>query len=94
LETIAAAALVVMIVLPAQWLYGRFSRLAALVVVVPILWDLSPWNSIYHDFHWSKLDWALAFYEPTIVVLLILWFAQGSNNQLERLRDWLPQSRR
>lgn len=99
--TLAAAAVAALVVLPAQWLFGRFTRLVALATVFPILWELSPWRSTYHDFHWSKLDWAFALYEPMMVVLLILWFAhfasksaRGSNNPLERSREQLPQSRR
>jgi hypothetical protein len=93
-QTLVAATVAALVAFPAQWLYGRFAWLVAVTVMVPILREASPWNSTYHDFRWSGLDWALAFYECTTVVLLTLWFAalasrvaKGSNHRFERSRD-------
>ena len=73
-ETIAAAVIAVLVAFPSGWLYGRFARLYAVAVVLLILRDASPWNGVYHDYHWAFLDWALAFYECGILLLFVLWF--------------------
>jgi hypothetical protein len=73
-ETIAAAVIAVLIAFPSHWFYGRFARLGAVAVALPILRYASPWNGVYHDYHWAFLDWALAFYECGILLLLVLCF--------------------
>ena len=84
-ETIAAAVIAVLVAFPSGWLYGRFARLGAVAVVLPILRDASPWNGVVHDYQWAFLDWALAFYECGILLLFVLWFTHFVSTRLKVL---------
>jgi hypothetical protein len=92
-QTIVAVFVTALVVFPAQRLYGRFARLAAVAVVMPILLEESPFNSTYHDYHWRFLDWALASYATLIIFLLVLWFTSTLRSPLSVLTCGWTDSR-
>lgn len=44
-------------------LFGRFAYGAAALICLPIVRQLWPWNSVYHDIAWTRMHWAVSVYE-------------------------------
>lgn len=65
-------------------LYGRFAVLASLVIALPLLHHLWPWNPIFHDFHWSAMQWAVALWESGALLFLVLLSAITAGHYLKR----------
>jgi hypothetical protein len=75
-STVAAAAVAAIAGIGSALLFRGHGYIIGLFCCAPILHLLWPWNSVFHDFHWTALHWAMASYEFLIVPLLVLWVTQ------------------
>jgi hypothetical protein len=83
-STIAAAVVATIAAVASVWLFGRHGILVAAIYCSPIFRMLWPWNPIFHDFHWTALQWVIASYEFGILALFILWSVGRAARHMKR----------